>query len=95
LKKTHQVPKGYKIHIHHFRRYKGVEGYIQKSEDMNGHQIRPNAGLTEAWLVDDEGKLVSYGEAKCGKRDNFSKKIGRNIATGRALKLFEEQASRN
>lgn len=89
MKKTRVVPNGYSVKIVHFRRYKGVSGY-QHRDNMNGHQPRPNAGLTEAWIFDEEGKLVSYGEAKCGKRDNWSRKIGREIATGRALKLLEE-----
>ncbi len=38
-------------------------------------------------VVLDDGRRVFFaGKSKCGPRDNFSKKIGRAIAIGRAIK---------
>lgn len=40
-------------------------------------------------LVDeDSGDLLATGQAKVSPRDNPSKKIGRDISRGRALKLY-------
>ncbi len=39
--------------------------------------------VTIAYRFNDERGVVEYNYALCGKRDNFSKKIGRAVATGR------------
>ncbi len=45
---------------------------------------------TRAVLLDSNGADVAQGVAECSHRDNPSKKIGRAIAVGRALKSYEE-----
>lgn len=50
-----------------------------------GRVISPCGGLTVAQIYDGE-KLIAEGTALCSPDDNFNKKIGRAIATGRALK---------
>lgn len=42
--------------------------------------------LTVAQIIDKEGHLLAEGISRCGPKDNPSRKIGRAIAVGRALK---------
>lgn len=41
---------------------------------------------TEATLYTADNQLAGYGLAKCNPKDNPSRKVGRAIAVGRALK---------
>lgn len=49
--------------------------------------IQPRGGRTmvEIYSVEEEAP-VAVGMARCSLKDNYNKKIGRDIATGRALK---------
>jgi hypothetical protein len=42
-------------------------------------------GATVAWLYDDEKKQVVYNVSGCSMKDNFCRRIGRAIASGRLL----------
>src|SRR3954463_13588029 len=50
-----------------------------------GETIAPCGGFTVAQVFDGE-KMLAEAVAVCSPQDNFSRKIGRDIATGRALK---------
>ena len=45
----------------------------------------PRGGLTTCRLVTDDGAVVAEAQARCSKRDNYNKRLGRDIARGRAL----------
>lgn len=49
--------------------------------------VLPQGGATVVRMLD--GEREATGVAFCSNRDNFSKKIGRMIATGRARKQLE------
>lgn len=49
----------------------------------------PIVARTTVKILDADDVVVSMGVAECSELDFFVKKIGREIATGRALKLFE------
>jgi hypothetical protein len=51
---------------------------IFKRVTMNGRIV------TMCWLFDDNGKPVSYGQAVKRPEDNFNRKLGNTIASGRA-----------
>lgn len=55
---------------------------------LSGLTIDPRGGITRAVIEWPDGN-TSVTEAKCSRRDNFCKAIGRNIAVGRAIKLRE------
>jgi len=42
--------------------------------------------ITRCCIKNNKGEVVSRGFAFCSDKDQFSKKLGRNIALGRALK---------
>jgi hypothetical protein len=46
-----------------------------------GHPPKPRGGLTIAYNVD--GHVAVYSVARCSPKDNFNKRVGRAIATGR------------
>ena len=47
--------------------------------------VLPQGGATVVTVEDDHGNRAT-GVAMCSSRDNYNKKIGRMIATGRAKK---------
>lgn len=47
--------------------------------------INPNGGLTIAYNINSEFKVVGWAAAKCHTNDNYNKKLGRMKASGRLL----------
>ena len=45
----------------------------------------PRGGVTTCRLVTEDGAVVSEAVARCSRRDNFNKRLGRSISLGRAL----------
>lgn len=58
--------------------------YKEKRENV----ISPTGGITYAHVFNGEGFEVATGKSRCSLLDNFDKKIGRDIALGRALKTM-------
>jgi hypothetical protein len=48
----------------------------------------PRGGTTVVSLVDENGQEWAHGEARCSRRDNYHRALGRTIALGRALKRY-------
>lgn len=82
-----QTVANYRIKLRHYRystdRFCLDEAWLLKA--MNEDGINPRGGVTIAEIWDGK-TLVARGEAYCSHKDNYSKKIGRNIAVGRAMK---------
>ena len=55
-----------------------------RQTDLEGHLI-PKGGATVSYTPTEEGAQV--GVSICSPRENFSRRIGRHIATGRAQLL--------
>ena len=49
-------------------------------------------GVTTAVIYDTDGNEVARGVARCGVLDNYSRRIGRDISRGRALKNMKVTA---
>jgi hypothetical protein len=78
-----QVPEGLTVQYNHSRYY-NADGLVQ-----------PRGGSTTARIFKDVPTedaeefttvVVAHGHAYCNESDNYNKRIGRNIALGRALK---------
>lgn len=66
-----------------------VKYWHERATDPEMHVlIEPRGGKTVAKIILPDGSEIT-GEARCSDRDNYSKKIGRDIALGRALKSLE------
>jgi hypothetical protein len=93
---------GYDINITHFRlspRQRDEWVKIGREDAVNKillfaqtvstlrpkHAISPHGGWTLAQVFKGD-ELVAEAVAVCSPRDNYCKRIGRDIATGRALK---------
>lgn len=50
------------------------------------HIRTPNFRGTVAWRYNDEARVVEAAVSRCSKRDQFNKKIGRMVSTGRLIK---------
>ncbi len=66
--------------------------HIRRSDDRSKakSKVHNNGGLTIAAILSEHlpsGFSASVGMAHCSIKDNYSKKIGRNIALGRARKM--------
>ncbi len=73
--KIEQLKKiGYEVSIDHMRHY-----------EFAGAPISPRGGLTWARIWKG-AELISFGSARCSREDNYNKKVGANIALGRAMK---------
>ena len=68
--------QGYKFFTDHYR-------------ELIGEQIVNNGGKTVVTVTTPSGDVV-VGESICHKKDLFNKKIGRQIAIGRALKKLNK-----
>ena len=73
-----QLPDGAKVKFHHDRVYRpGMEFF----------DALPRGGQTECIIILPDGTEIK-GKARCSKKDNYCKRIGRDIAFGRALKAL-------
>jgi hypothetical protein len=80
--KKEELPEGYRIKIKHLH-----EGNVGKKLLMGARYA------TVAEVEDDKRNVIATATAICGKRDNPSRKLGRQIAVGRALKKYTELKS--
>lgn len=72
-----QLPDGAKVKFHHDRIY----------DDVVMFNVEPRGGQTECIIILPDGTEIK-GKARCSKKDNYCKRIGRDIAFGRALKAL-------
>lgn len=80
---TPELPVGYSVRYRHHR--------VAVDNDLR--LLGPKGGETEARVYGPDDSLVAIGVAVCHPSDNFSRRLGRSIALGRALKqLFRKGA---
>lgn len=66
------------------------DGQVRITFQYTGEPQQPGRTTRVVLVVSSNGDTVSgEGYAVCGKRDNFSREIGRRIALGRALKHLQ------
>lgn len=78
-----------KSRYNHFR----IHDYCEFDEWGNCKRCVPSScgGITICRIIDEDTKeIIAWGISFCSPRDNFSRKTGRAIAEGRALKAIEE-----
>jgi hypothetical protein len=66
---------GYKVRVMHSRVY-----------EKPNYDLKAKGGLTEIEITTPDKTQTVKGSAKCSDVDCYSRKIGNNIALGRALK---------
>jgi hypothetical protein len=70
---------GYKVRVIHSRNFEPVKGM-----SSNSQRLSAKGGATTIEITTPDGKNVS-GIALCSKQDSYNKKLGAQIAIGRAL----------
>lgn len=83
-----QVPEGHRVTYRHRRVAKDGQ-YIEGSDRLFAPAAK--GGETEARVFGPDDSLVAIGVATCHERDNFNRRIGRDVALGRALKRLEQK----
>lgn len=93
-----QVPEGATVRFAHgrvvdgqvgtFYRGKGKDGKLQSWRE-EGLAPSPRGGVTSCKITLPDGR-ETIGVAECSEKDNYSKKIGRDIALGRALAQLDK-----
>lgn len=89
-----ELGKDWGVYIRHFRlpqgSYKNMseQEIVKKATLRKGPDVFPRGGMT--WVIIYEKANPSnmyFGMTVCSIRDNFSKRVGREIATQRAIAL--------
>lgn len=75
---------GYKVHFTHVRQF--PDGFFKWDTrgERPGEIPLPTGGATYCDIILGED-ILATGRAACSERDNFCRKIGRDIAFGRAV----------
>lgn len=73
----------------HYRDRDGLLVHYRRGKDDDGEPFcawepSPRGGMTICFQLANDGTLVYAGVALCSPRDNFSYRVGRRIAQGRA-----------
>lgn len=87
-----RLPEGATVRYLHLRRFEGADRLLTRTEANAIHngvtwappKPLPKGGLTICHVVYADGQETA-GAAGCHEKDNFSKKLGRDISLGRAL----------
>ena len=93
------VPDGLTVRYEHHRRGRTPSGLTFTVSPTDRRHlspedtILPTGGVTVAHLVDDAGNEIITAYAQCHDRDNYNRRIGRDIARGRAIKHYLEARS--
>jgi len=79
MKGKRQVPEGAVVKFQH-RRERSFKGTV----------LEAKGGVTSCVLILPGGVEV-YGTAQCNSKENYSKRLGRDISLGRALAQAEKE----
>ena len=94
--KIHELRKnGYKVRVTIYRYYPHEkkplpEWEIKKFGGMKN--VCPHGGKNVIQLKSPDGREV-FGVAECSREEQYNRKIGNNIALGRALKILTAQSA--
>ena len=87
------VPQGYKAIVHHAFNADDIDFWSRLVLKDQNHFKRPKY-MTVVDVIDTTtGEVIVTGIAKCSKRDNPSRKMGRMIAHNRAVKALSTARS--
>lgn len=75
-----------KIYVDHWRYDEKGNLFLTSTAKRRKVSLSPRGGITTVSVIDNDGNEIAYAGAQCSMMDNYSKKIGRMIAIGRALK---------
>ena len=76
------------------QRHEGDVTFLHEREHGEFGEVLPHGGKTHAeicFMGDDAGGIIYTGIARCSQRDNFSRRMGRTIALGRAVKSLRSE----
>lgn len=83
-----QVPEGHSVRYTHYR-FVGQDGHggaMDLTIPKPHQHVRSQGGMCVAKITDEAtGLVVAMAYAVCHRKDNYNKRIGRDIALGRAL----------
>jgi hypothetical protein len=91
-----ELPEGARVAYRHLRRGGEVSADVPYSKFLDtarswkegGFVLYPKGGVTEARILRGD-EVLAEGKALCRPDENFNRKLGRNIALGRALKALK------
>lgn len=87
MKRVHELRKaGNVVRVFHHR-------LLQKDEeDERGYSFSPRGGRTEVLIkpINNPDMPMIISHAFCSNKDNYNKKLGVQIALGRALKFLND-----
>lgn len=83
------IPDDLKVHIRHLHKGNSTDEERTRTYDYSDSEVifMVHPYITQARLLKKD-EVVSRAEAACGQFDSPNRKIGRQIAIGRALKQY-------
>lgn len=80
--------KGYKVRVLHFRN-------LHKKKRLNGdsNEISARGGSTTIEITTPCKQFTTVGKAVCSLEDNFNRRVGNEIALGRAIEHLKSFVS--
>lgn len=69
----------------------GLVVMVRHNWKIKNNNLSCKGGNTEVGIYNKQFNLLANGVAKCSKRDNYNRKLGLQIALGRAWKNFTKK----
>jgi len=79
---------GFKVRVLHARHYETVDATLRMSGPIR--RLSGKGGNTRIEITTPDKQTTVAGIAKCSLQDSFDRKLGNQIALGRALTEFQE-----
>jgi hypothetical protein len=80
--------KGYKVRVIHSREY-----YIKPTISGYSKELLAQGGSTTIEITTPDKQVNVFGKAVCSLSDNFNRRVGNEIALGRAIEELKNKVS--
>jgi hypothetical protein len=88
MKGKRQLPEGAVVKFRHRRERSKPKGQVPEMGELP--TLAAKGGVTSCVLILPGGVEI-YGTAQCNSKENYSKRLGRDISLGRALAQAEKE----
>lgn len=80
--------KGYKVRVMHARHYT-----TKHHLDGDSQEVTARGGSTTIEITTPDKQINVFGKSVCSLEDNFNRRVGNEIALGRAIEILKTKIS--